>query len=301
MKCQKVQLNLSLYLYGELEFRQEEEVEAHLADCALCQAALRREKSWHSSLNGAQLDVPLVLLSECRQNLKFTAENPPALPEKRTWNWSDLFNVRASAWSAQLAVASFLVFVGFTAGRHWSVSDSPVNESSLIRDIEFNADHKVQITLDQVRQRQVSGGVDDSDIRHLLLYAAKTAPDPGIRVDSVELLNGQSGIDVRDALLTAVKLDPNSAVRLKALDGLRQFADDTATRNTLEFVLEHDGSPEVRSQAIDVLIPASQGLSFTPDLIKILQGVSRFQEKDSFVHDRCSQVLQQMRKPAEIY
>ena len=44
MTCQDVQSSLSLYLYGELDFAQEEEVENHLADCAACQLSLAREK-----------------------------------------------------------------------------------------------------------------------------------------------------------------------------------------------------------------------------------------------------------------
>jgi anti-sigma factor RsiW len=42
MNCQQVQTNLSLYLYGELEFAAEEELEKHLEGCSFCQLALAR-------------------------------------------------------------------------------------------------------------------------------------------------------------------------------------------------------------------------------------------------------------------
>ncbi len=75
MTCQQVQVNLSLYLYGELEFAQEEELELHLADCSFCQMALAREKSWHTSLNAERQDVPLDLLSQSRRDLRLALQS----------------------------------------------------------------------------------------------------------------------------------------------------------------------------------------------------------------------------------
>ena len=312
MNCQQVQLNLSLYLYGELEFRQEEEVEQHLTECALCQTALAREKSWHTSLNAVQLDVPLALLAECRQDLSAAVGEIGHEGKVSRWRWSDLLSFRPSTWSLKVAVASFLLFVGFRSGQ-WveghgrsigSVS-TPITEASLInshiRDIQPNGDNHVRIVWDQVEEKQITGGVADAQVRQLLLKAAESSADPGIRVDSVEILNGQTGADIREALLGAVRRDSNVAVRLKALDGLRQFADDAATRNTLEYVLEHDESPEVRSQAIDVLAPANRQLNFTPDLIRILQGMSRSQQEDEYVRDRCFQILHEMKDSSSVY
>ena len=48
MTCTQVQQNLSLYLYGELDFAAEEAVETHIGGCAFCQLALAREKEWHT-------------------------------------------------------------------------------------------------------------------------------------------------------------------------------------------------------------------------------------------------------------
>jgi len=42
MTCHDVQLQLSLYLYGELNFASEEALENHLSECAFCQRALAR-------------------------------------------------------------------------------------------------------------------------------------------------------------------------------------------------------------------------------------------------------------------
>ena len=78
MNCQQVQTNLSLYLYGELEFAAEEELEQHLQDCSFCQLALSREQAWHTKLNGERKDVPLDLLGQCRRDLRRAMKAPEA-------------------------------------------------------------------------------------------------------------------------------------------------------------------------------------------------------------------------------
>ena len=45
MTCAEVQAALSLYLYGELDFANEEAVESHIDECPFCQLALNREKT----------------------------------------------------------------------------------------------------------------------------------------------------------------------------------------------------------------------------------------------------------------
>ena len=70
MTCHDVQLQLSLYLYGELDFATEEALERHLGDCAFCQQAFAREKTWHAAATSEHRDVSLDLLSRCRQDLR---------------------------------------------------------------------------------------------------------------------------------------------------------------------------------------------------------------------------------------
>ncbi len=318
MTCQQVQLNLSLYLYGDLDFAQEEELERHVESCARCKRALDREKTWHSVINAEQTDVPLELLSACRLDLR-TAISSSKLKGKQPvsfWTrWTRQLGFSASAWSMRLAAASFLVLAGFTAGRWVDANGLPfgsfatgASEASLvdpatarIRDIQPRDDHRVRIVVDQVREREITGRIDDSDVRRLLFAAAKDPTDPGIRVDSVEILKDENGSDVRDALLYAVRHDPNAGVRLKALDGLGRFADDPATRESLAFVLEHDDNPGVRSEAIDVLAPVTGKLDLSPELAGTLQGIVRADQGDDYVRMRCMQLLREMNAPPDVY
>jgi hypothetical protein len=316
MTCQHVQTNLSLYLYGELDFSQEEELEQHLNECALCKRALEREKAWHSTLNAERVDVPLDLLSACRRQLKAALPSSRTDNEKRSsfWRWIGQLGFSASAWSTQIAVASFLVLVGFTAGRWLDRNGLPdgfngnrVSEAGLfdpstahVRDIQPSDDNRIRIIVDQTREREITGRIDDQDVRRLLFAAAKDSSDPGLRVDSVDALKDQAGSDVRDALIYAVRHDPNAGVRSKALEGLRRFVNDPATRENLAFVLQHDDNSEVRSQAIDVLAPVTGNVELSPELTGTFQEIVRSEQVDDYVRMRCMQLLREMNAP-DIY
>jgi HEAT repeats/Putative zinc-finger len=318
MTCPQVQMNLSLYLYGELDFSQEEALEQHLTECALCKRALDREKAWHSMVNAEQVNVPLEFLSACRNDLK--AALPPGRAAKKeqgfSWRqWGSHFGFSLSAWSARTAVASFLVLIGLAAGR-WierhglpgGISGIGGSEAGLfdpstarIRDIQPSHDNRVRIVFDQVHEREITGGMDNDGVRRLLIAASKDPADPGIRVNSVEILNNQDGSDVRDALIYAAQHDPNAGVRLKALEGLRRFADDPLTRETLGFVLQHDDNSAVRSQAIDVLAPATGKAELSPRLTGTLQEIVRSDQSDDYVRMRCMQLLMEMNALPDVY
>lgn len=70
MNCDKVVKALSLLLYGELTFEEEEAVHQHLEECGNCRQALERERSMHRALDEAELPVPADLLVECRRELR---------------------------------------------------------------------------------------------------------------------------------------------------------------------------------------------------------------------------------------
>lgn len=309
MSCNEVQLNLSLYLYGELNFAGEEAVERHLEDCSMCQLALAREKRWHTGLNAVAEDIPASLLAACRHSLHETIsrnrqpEMEAPLPRRRLREWLNGWGFSATQWSGRLAWASFFVFVG-VAVSHWSRQFVPFNvpvngqmsvlgaPESRIRDIQSETDGRIRIVVDRLEQQQLVGSANDSAIRDLLMNAARHSADPGLRIDSVELLKAQRGDDIRDALISAVRHDQNAAVRLKALESLGHFAADASTRQTLVYLLEHDKDPGIRSHAIDVLLPPNARVEVGPDLVRALENISQADAEDDYVRARCLQILQ---------
>ena len=206
MTCQDVQSSLSLYLYGELDFAQEEEVETHLAQCAACQLSLTREKQWHTLTNAQAQEPPLDLLAECRQQLRPAIAretvHPAAAPTVRGWwRWSNPFDLATNRWSGQLALASFLVFAGFATARlidHGSLripASSVANEMgvlnpviTVVRDIQTADSGQVRIVVDQ--QSEIMGSMADPQIRRLLLAGARQ-PEADVRFYSLQLLTQQ--------------------------------------------------------------------------------------------------------------
>ena len=316
MTCPQVQTHLSLYLYGELDYAQEEALERHLEGCALCQRALARERAWHASVDGEQHDVSFELLSECRRDLRTALRGEGQGSATVEW-WKRFLPVGFSAtrWSAQLAAASFLVFAGFAAGRYINQATfhNPANNFSVasvspfdipnarVRDIQPNGQNGVRIIVDRVQQQEVTGNLNDDVVRELLLNAMRDPTDPSIRVDSVEMLQRQGGNDVRDALLSSVEHDSNAAVRMKALEGLRRYSNDPKTRQAIEDVLKHDDNPDVRSEAIDILVPADQYVGITPDVLNTLQDIINSERVNDYVRSRSEQVLRAVNAVSPVY
>ncbi len=100
----------------------------------------------------------------------------------------------------------------------------------------------MHISFDRVLPDQAQGSLDDPKIQQLLLYAAQSNRNSGVRLDSISVLsqNPQDN-QVREALIYAVRYDKNPGVRLKALDGLKGFvATDTRVRDALLDALVND-------------------------------------------------------------
>ena len=207
------------------------------------------------------------------------------------------------------------MFAGFGAGR-WidrhgvpglgfapgvaSADLAALGPYTRVREIQPGNDGHIRVVLEQVRERELTGRIDDNRIRSLILAATKDPTDPALRVDSVQMLSGQTGMDVQDALIASVRQDPNAAVRLKALEGLRQFPDEV-TREALKYVLQHDDDASVRSEAIDILAPVSGKAGFSPELANTLEDIMRSQQMDDYVRMRCFQILRDMNAPIDVY
>lgn len=315
MNCPEVQSNLSLFLYGDLDFAAEEELENHLVDCPACQLALDREKAWHATLNAEHADVPLDLLAQCRRDL-VSAIRIPGSPKYVEPFWkrlADLFGITVNRWSERFAIASLCLFLGFALS-HWTnrfgigqplAVSGEINQAGLlsqiqVRDVRAVGGDKVRLSLDQIEPGELVGSVRDEQVRRLLLSAIRNSADAGLRVDSMQLLTGQNGPDIRDVLLDTASHDPNPAVRLKALEALRPFRSDDATRTTLISVLQFDDDSGVRSQAMEVLAPSGADLRLPPDLAGAFEQIIRSERNDDYIRLRCLQILQAS-GPSRIY
>jgi hypothetical protein len=301
MNCSEARNEIPFYCYGECSAEVEELIEAHLAECVECRSELERHRAFLEALDSRAEATDGALLATCRADLRTRVQSENT--RRRGW-LERLFEV--SRWHIPLRIpvgAMALIALGWCAARYTpqrfgGVAQAGVAEPmfSSVRSVEANGSGTVQIAVDDIRRRVLSGSFDDPRIQALLLSAAREESNPGVRVESIGILQSNADSEpVRNALLDALRHDPNAGVRLKALEGLKPYAGDEQVRRTLADVLSKDDNPGVRVQAIDLLTAHHDD-----SIVGVLQDVVQ-KEDNSYVRARCRNLLEQMNASVGTY
>jgi hypothetical protein len=277
MKCEWVRENIVLQVYGELADDARHELEQHVARCADCAAELKAEQEFHALLAADRAADPTPnLLAASRMRLQEALETAP-----QGSIWSRLAFDPAN-WLRQVrfspALASAILIFGFaggigtaykviphsgpqtTASISPSNSAQPANESSIAginSVVQQPGTDQISIKYNTLSTQEVQGSLNDQRIQELLLYAARSNYNSGVRMDSVGLLTQKpTDTQFREALIYALHYDTNPGVRFKALDGLGPYVkDDTRVRDSLLQALVSDNNPGVRTEALRMLEP----------------------------------------------
>jgi anti-sigma-K factor RskA len=272
MKCEWVRENITLHVYGELADDARHELEQHVARCGECAAELKAAREFHALLAEDRAEEPSPnLLAAARMRLQESLETA-----EQGGFWQRLAFDPAN-WLRQVkfspALASVILILGFAGGVGTAykvfdrqapntVSSAAVNpaEASItgIQSITQEPGSKeINIKYATVSTQQVQGSMNDQRIQQLLLFAAQNNYNPGVRMDSVDLLTQRPNVvQVRDALIYALRYDSNPGVRLKALDGLGKFVkDDMRVRDAVLEALVNDSCPGVRTEALHLIDP----------------------------------------------
>jgi HEAT repeats len=116
---------------------------------------------------------------------------------------------------------------------------------------------QVTIKYNTVSTQQRQGSLNDQQIQQLLLYAARSNYNSGVRVDSVDLLAQRSSdMQVREALIYALQNDTNPGVRMKSLEALGNYVKtDTNVRDAVLRALVNDDNSGVRIEALRLIEP----------------------------------------------
>src|SRR6516165_8772857 len=276
---------LVFYVCDELTEQERAEVEKHLATCDDCRAQLSEEREFHGTLSDEPsacdlLDPTGLLLSHCRSELAEKIDDlarPPSRERAFGLGWMRRWMVLHPAWSA-----ATLVVLGLAAGvqsNQWfspsgDVTVEPVNvrpsprftEDQLakmeVAGINFtpaagSGSQNVRVQMSAEQPVELSGSLDDNDVRSVLTYVVKNGErfDSGVRLDCLDALKARAAdLQVRAAFLAAARKDQNPAVRLKALEALRDSPSDHDVRETLLDALKHDSNPGVRVEAVNLLV-----------------------------------------------
>jgi hypothetical protein len=121
--------------------------------------------------------------------------------------------------------------------------------------IQEPGSNKVSIEYDRTMPERMQGSMDDPNIQNLLLMAARTNYNSGVRMDSIDLLKQKPDDGrVREGLVFSLRYDSNPGVRLKALEALQgQVKQDIRVRNAMLEALLNDNNPGVRTGALKAL------------------------------------------------
>ena len=280
---------MPLFLYGELSFEEEERLEVHIDECAGCRDALARDKAMMQVVGcGGSSFRTQELLDDCRAELHQRLAN--VQPEQAGF-WDKVregFSVHfhfAPGWMQPVGAVAMLL-LGFVAARmtpgmrvsvpsRARAGGEPV--TSRVRYVEPVLPGSVQIVVDETRQRVLSGRVEDQSIQRLLLTAAKDPSDAGTArgVGGSAARTSRSRPKCGARCCMRCSMIRNAGVRLKALDGLKDFADDPETRQVLTKVLLKDDNPGVRTQVIDLLIQ-----QHTNAMVGVLQELMMKEDND---------------------
>ncbi len=289
MNCSEARNEIPFYCYGESAPEMEERIEAHLAECAECRAELERHRGFLDALDSRSEPTDGALLASCRADLRSRIKSENT--RRRGW-LERLFEV--SRWHIPLRVpagAMALVALGWFAARYTPQQFGGAAQANVAEPMFSNVR-----SVDDIHRRVLSGSLDDPHIQALLLSAAREESNPGVRVESIGILQSNADSEpVRNALLDALRHDPNAGVRLKALEGLKPYAGDEQVRRTLADVLLKDDNPGVRVQAIDLLTAHHDD-----SIVGVLQDVVQ-KEDNSYVRARCRNLLEQMNASVGTY
>ena len=267
MTCDEAGKKLSLLLYGELSFEEEDALQKHVESCDHCRAALASERAMHSALDANEIAPSPELLGGCRQSLRSGLQS--VRPGGGGWYG---FRRGIPGGFLKPAAAMALVIAGFAPGRLIPppAAPQPAEEfaagtpvSTEVQHVEADQSGRVRIVLGETRRRVLTGDPENAAIRDWLLNAASEASDPN--------------------------------VRLTAIERLKPMAADPETRSVLSKVLLSDDNAGVRNQAIDLLLEHRE-VRLAGVLQELLQT-----EDDNSVRLRCEKALREMNASIETF
>ena len=299
MNCDEAVRQIPSYGYGELSPEVEERLESHLVDCLACQDELARYRAFLDILDERDDVTEPALLTTCRADLR---RQLSAQAERSSW-FDGLRSFAQFHIPFRIPVGAMaLLAIGYFGARYTPEKFGGIRAGlmqpmfSNVQSVEPGDSGKIQIAVDEVQRRVVSGDLEDPRIQQLLLSAVREESNPGVRVESIGVLKDSADSEVvRQALIDAVSHDPNAGVRLKALEGLKQYAGDARVRKALANVLLKDDNAGVRGQAIDLLTA-----HYDDSIVGVLQDVMQ-KEDDSYIRTRARNLLQVMKASIGTY
>jgi hypothetical protein len=279
MEHKKYDELLYLFSVGEAGDEEKRIIEAHILECPHCKHELENYTQLNKSLSvsaAGNLPDDLLLNSRTLLRERLIAERSRSSSNK---NIPEIFllvfkkNYKYAFSLAAGLLLGFLLFRGESnpvvlptdqqSGLIATSSFFP-EEKPRIHNIKLYADpydDNIEFSFDAVREVKVAGSINDENIRNILMYAIMNGNNPGVRLNSLNLINSSEQLDfdneIKEAIISAVKYDDNPGVRREALKILKTFPFDQDVKRSYLYIILNDSSSAMRIDAINHLLEAS--------------------------------------------
>lgn len=303
MTCEWIKANAAFYLYDELPDDARHELEQHLRRCPACEKAMAEERALHTLMSAVPVEEPTAnLLAASRMKLQETLETAE---QNKSWG----FTLDIAQWMRELrfapALAGALLMVGFAGGAVTTYMSRPAGNTvadsgspaatpqiaSITGITQEPGGQNVNIQYQRLVPTQASGSLSDPQIQQLLLFAARSNYNSGVRLDSIDVLTKNPQDErIREALIFSLRYDKNPGVRLKALEGLRPYVkSDLRVRDVMLEALLRDSNSGVRTEAIRALRPVTADSSVRQTLETLAA-----KDPNKFIQNESRRVLAQL-------
>ncbi|MEO8099228.1 MAG: HEAT repeat domain-containing protein [Acidobacteriota bacterium] len=233
MKCEEAKPLLADYWSQTLGETEELSLEAHLAGCEACQAAVTELGTLWKSLALLPADEPgSGLRMRFYETLGAYRQGVESVPRGQWRQKLAGWWPQKPAW--QVAIAASLMVVGVGAG-YGLKPGQPRQEMAELR--QEVSDMRQMVALSLMQQQSASERLRGVG------WAYRSEP---------------SDTEVLSALVAAVNHDPSVNVRLAAVDALHAFAASPVTRKAVVEALPGQNTPMVQVALIDLLVDLKQ-------------------------------------------
>ncbi len=268
IRCEEIENLAVLRACDELDADERAQLEAHVAQCPACAAAVSRESRLQEAI--ASLDQPAdsldrsgLLLARCRSELSESLDDRQAPAGRSAWLsvfspvawWGALRHTLIYHPAMSMTVLVVAGFLAGVAGQRLRVTPqvvvSPRPAATTTASVTQATTNPPKITDEQLRSadRAHVAWVTPSDSRTPSVDVELMSPTP------MSIVGAPDDADIQRALTFLLengqRFDPD--VRLDSLDVLRTRAADPDVRRTLSAAARLDRNPGVRIKALDAL------------------------------------------------
>lgn len=282
MMAHKDYMNMiPFYLYDELESNEKLSFEKHLETCSECTREVERLKTIFNKISeyGDNVIDDRILL-EARQELRgaIRLEKNKINPFNMIFGKITSFIVKPGGFA--IGFASVLIVGLFVGYLLFNVqSSNEINGNSVFQNTgngqkgNFNitdvkiinsnpATGEIEFNYDITKSENIKGNVNDPKVKNILSFAMLNDQNPGIRLNSLNVINANQNLkydsELRQTVLTVARYDKNPGVRREALKFVGELPFDNEVKNTLIYVLLNDTSAGLRIEAMNLISDAAK-------------------------------------------